>query len=209
MPRFEPVEHDPFALTRKPVYVLPIDHDPFRETPKKADNSDLSLVQRGFLGALDVAERAGAGGTALKLYNSKVGRGDRAPITEKDFAPGDLEMFRKLVAAEQKRSGPSGTVLPGTYDDVMMQGRNPDYNMIGGFQYETAPDGSAVIRDTYDFNMDRAGGPGIESEGGMFQAIQSPFGFAASIGRKRVPDTSGGVPIEIRLEPVDHDPFAQ
>jgi hypothetical protein len=204
MPRLEPVDYDPFE---RKTYLLPVDHDPFRG---KADNSDLSLVQRGFLGALDMVERAGAGGTALKLYNSKVGRGDRTPITEKDFTPSDLEAFRRLVATEQKRSGPRGTVQPGTYDDVMMQGgANPSYDMIGGFQYETAPDGSAVIRDSYDFNMDRAVSNGIEAEGGLFQALQSPVGFAASVGRKRLPDSSGGVPITIRLEPVDHDPFAQ
>ena len=210
MPRLEPVDHDPFVSPpAKPTYLLPVDHDPF--------------VERGFLGALDLAERAGLGGTSLRLYNDLVAKGRRTSVTERDFSPAELATFRQLATTARDKSGKAtGVVGPEIYDDLMMQGGRPDYNMIGGFAYETAPDGGVVIHDTYDFNLDRAGKPGIEGQGGLFQAITSPVGMAASIGRKRLPDSSGGVPINIRipppapapdkqyrLEPIDHDPFAQ
>jgi hypothetical protein len=180
---------------------MPSMADMLAEKPR--DNSDLPWVQRRFLDALGFAERLGAGGTPLRLYNDVVARGRRNPITEADFSPDELEKFAKLIAVERQRTGkPSGFVSPDTYDELLFKhGVDQSYDMIGGFQYETAPDGSAVIRDSYDFNLDRAGTGGIEGNGGVFQAITNPVGLAARIGRARVPDTSGGVPIQIKLQP--------
>lgn len=161
--------------------------------------SELSSLQSGFLSALDLAESMGLGRTPLRLYNDVVGRGRREPITERDFTGYDMQMFHDLVTAARKRQGNMGEVVPQDYDTVIYAGGRPDYNAIGSFKYEIAPGGSAVIRDTYDFNLDRTDKPGVEGEGSTFQFLTNPVGYAASIGRKLVPDTSGGVPVNVRL----------
>lgn len=159
-----------------------------------APDSKLSAVENSFLGALKTAESAGTGGTALKLYNSIVQGGRREPITAKDFSTEEQTGLANLVKANAQTTGK----LEGKIDYKDYLGSGIDSNILGGFKY-TIERGVIHIKDTYDFNKDRADG----SEDNVFiqaaAALGNPRGLAASIGRKILPDDGKGVPVNITL----------
>lgn len=83
--------------------------------------------------------------------------GDRSkPITAEDFNPYQLRELENLIAGMGKNSG---SVQYADYPNINKMGEvagNPDLdmfaNVLGRFTYETLPDGTRVIKDSYDFN---------------------------------------------------------
>jgi len=170
----------------------------------------LDPIESGYLKFLSGLEGVGFGGPSLRIFNDVIGRGRRQPITERDFHERDLADLNELVLQEYTRTGkrkgniaPRGEYAEGSYDFL-------DYprprTYLGGFKYEIDDEGNILVRDKYDFNKAKGG----ESErSSSFEvrypaqelAAQAPeAGFAASIGRHVLPDTSGkGVPVKIRI----------
>jgi hypothetical protein len=140
-----------------------------------------------FLTGLRGAEAVGIGGTPLKLYNDVVQRGRREPITERDFAPQDLDAYRAIIA---KKGAPEGHVDYPDYGDNTGSLRAA----LGGFNYK-----GDEITDNYDFNTDR-GSPGEGQNLALraLVALVNPVGMASYIGRKTVPP-GAGVPVRINL----------
>lgn len=163
---------------------------------------DLTMTDRGFIAVLNALDSMGFGSTAMKLYTDTVGNGRRGTITADDFPGNELDQLRQVVEAARGRTGQaSGVALSDDYKTVAMNngGIAPDYDAIGGFQYNIGPDDGVAIRDVYDFNRDRDNNSVIG--GTALQAIMWPRQFAAALGRRVLPDDGGGVPVEINLPP--------
>ncbi|MCZ3377420.1 transglycosylase SLT domain-containing protein [Rhizobium sp. AG207R] len=156
-----------------------------------ADLSNLSPVERGFLGALSAAESAGIGGTKLKLYNDIIQRGRTATITENDLQPDEQEKLKALVLKQGK---PEGKI---DYKDYVGSGMPED--ILGGFRYKV-DNGVVHITDTYDFNKAKGGSWDDNSLVQALAAFTSPKNLAAEIGRKIAPDSKPGVPVRITLK---------
>jgi soluble lytic murein transglycosylase-like protein len=155
------------------------------------DLSNLSSVERGFLGALSTAESAGIGGTKLKLYNDIIQRGRTAPITENDLQPDEQEKLKALVLKQGKTEGKID------YKDYVGSGMPED--ILGGFRYKVE-NGAVHITDTYDFNKSKGGSWDDNSLVQALGAFTSPKNLAAAIGRKIAPDSKPGVPVKIILK---------
>jgi hypothetical protein len=174
-----------------------------QRTREQSDPNALNTFERGFLGALQVAEKMGVGGTALKLYNDVIQRGRTSTITENDLTDEEKKSFYDLVKARAEDSGQkTGTIDYKHYLQYKVPPGNWGItNILGGFKYSMEDDGRVKINDTYDFNADRAA---IGENNPLVQDTESvmlPVGLAASIGRKIKPDTGGkGVPVDISLE---------
>jgi hypothetical protein len=174
----------------------PIDAQPDvkkNSTPDQGspDLSNLSSVERGFLGALSTAESAGIGGTKLKLYNDIIQRGRTAPITENDLQPDEQEKLKALVLKQGKTEGKID------YKDYVGSGMPED--ILGGFRYKVE-NGAVHITDTYDFNKSKGGSWDDNSLVQALGAFTSPKNLAAAIGRKIAPDSKPGVPVKIILK---------
>ena len=155
------------------------------------DLSNLSSVERGFLGALSAAESAGIGGTKLKLYNDIIQRGRTAPITESDLQPDEQEKLKALVLKQGKSEGKID------YKDYIGSGMPED--ILGGFRYKV-DNGAVHITDTYDFNKSKGSSWDDNSLVQALGAFTSPKNLAAAIGRKIAPDSKPGVPVKITLK---------
>lgn len=157
--------------------------------------SNLSFVERGFLGTLRAAESVGAGGTALRLFNDVIQRGRTEPITEQDLKPAEQEKLRALVVQHSQNNGSQSGMID--YKDYRGSGVDP--NILGGFKY-SIKDGNISVEDTYDFNTNRIDGWEDNRIVQMLGALANQRGLAASIGRKIIPDSGGnGVPVRIKL----------
>lgn len=150
-------------------------------------------MENTFLGALNQAEKVGIGGTAVKLYNDFIQRGRTEPISQKDLSPTDIQSFKQLVEAKVQSTGSK----QGKIDYKDYEKSDADTNILGGFRYKVLDNGDIEIKDTYDFNVNK-GGQGENNElVQVLAAFVAPKQLAASIGRKVLPDTKGGVPVHI------------
>lgn len=158
----------------------------------------LSGPQSAFLKMLGWAEQIGIGGTAVKLYNDVIQRGRTAPITEQDVSPTERQQFRDLVLAKAAATGQNSGKID--YPDYQKYQPSLDSNILGGFRYSVDPSGGVGIKDSYDFNVNRAG-PDIENNP-IIQSlgiVANPRGLAAQIGRAVKPDTGGGIPVQMNF----------
>lgn len=224
-----PVDHQPDFGERWAG--IPVDHDPFAEptaqdmasggqyalmasrlrdmAADKNKPADLSLIERGLLKVMDLADRAGNDSTSLRMYNDIIQRGRTSTITENDFTPSEQAALRSLVLNKAESAGPTGHVDYRDYPGGNMRlasGRTKEsgeiLNTLGGFDYALKPDGTVNVSDKYDFNADRGDSLDNNLLAQGFSAIFDPRSLAASIGRKVLPDTSGrGVPVSITLPP--------
>lgn len=182
------------------MVAVPDEHSAAQKAYETANPGGLTGVHRAFLSALNIVEKTGLGGTAIKLYNDVIQRGRTEPITEKDLTDKERAQFHSLAKSHSEATGQKS----GSVDYIHYQKYTPglDTNILGGFQYSINDDGKVNIKDTYDFNVNRAG-PSIENNQ-IIQAIgafANPQGLGAQIGRIVKPDTGGhGVPVNINLE---------
>lgn len=149
-----------------------------------------------FLGGLSLAERAGFGGTPLKLYNDVVQRGRTEPITERDFSRDELNAYRDMVLSKYLQTGnPTGAIDYPDYRGVPVPQGN-----LGGFRYNVAPDQGVTISDTYDFNTNRAGAYDRNALVRLLASVVAPYRAAAGIGRITKPPGTG-VPVQLNIQP--------
>jgi hypothetical protein len=173
--------------------------------------ASLTGVQRTFLDALQAAERAGVGGTPLRLYNDVIYRGRTSAITERDLSGEEREELRRLVESHVARTGRrSGrfdhsdyaAALGGSRDHpdlAAIRGRPDLSQVLGGFQYSVGDDGRISITDTYDFNRARGDAWDDSRLVQFLSAFLEPRALAAGIGRRIRPDDGRGIPVQITL----------
>ncbi len=200
------IEHEKVSKAPPDLYLKPYPHDKQRLLRKaRADGGAVTesapqanFVERSFLGALNLAEKIGLGGTAVKLYNDAIQRGRTTPITGNDIDPQELKQFENLVRAHAAANRTSSGNID--YKDYAKHAPSLDTNILGGFGYTINPDDSISIRDKYDFNADRAGAYDNNALVQALGAFANPRGLAAKIGRDRLPDTGGhGIPVDITI----------
>jgi hypothetical protein len=171
-----------------------------------------TIPESALLWTLRGMEALGLGGRSVSLFNDVVQRGRTAPITQNDFDTPDIEALRRVVMEKVAATGSrAGGVDYRDYNRVPPSAR-PNSDILGGFQYAVDPDGSVSITDSYDFNTTnrRTGAPlaGAHDDNPFLQTIAgllNPRNLAIHIGRKAIPDTSGGVPVNIAIPPPRED----
>lgn len=166
---------------------------------KRVEGGAVEAVDDAFLSALDQAEKAGMGGTALRLYNEIVQRGRTEPITESDFSGEEQDIFRRLSLTKAGATGKQSGHID--YRDYAKLGVMSQSNAIGGFNFDIQKDGTVLITDKWDFNSKTRTGDGPRNAVfHLLAAFITPYQMAAAVGRERVtPDK--GVSVRIVLKP--------
>lgn len=157
---------------------------------------NLNGIQSAFLGMLRGAENVvPLHNTATRLFNDVVQRGRVQPVTERDFSKDELSKFEGMVRRHSADTGLREGKID--YPDyVRYQG--PDSQILGGFQYSVGNNGDITIKDTYDFNRNRAEHGDDNRALQALAMIVNPRGLAAKIGRDVVPDVPGrGIPVDL------------
>lgn len=176
-------------------------------TPRR-EPEDLSIVEKGFAGALRGLEAIGLGSTSMKLFNS-VTAGRTDPITENDLTPEDLDKFRDIVVNHAKANGKStGRIDYPDYDKYssphgITNLKDPvSQNILGGFGYSIDDNGEILITDKYDFNpvsqqstgVDKVLEDNLSESNPIVQAAVGalmPRNLGNKIGRALVPPGKG------------------
>lgn len=164
----------------------------------------LDLAQNAFLWFGRLAEKGGAYGTPLRLYNQMVQEGRTKPVTESDFTNLELDTAKRLILDKIKRtSKPSGHFTYEDYNGNYGKDEPAARNLLmslGAFQYAVGDDGNIGISDSWDFNRDKATQiEGREAEKSPEVGLLMPTAYAAGIGRQVIPDGSG-VPVSINID---------
>ena len=170
--------------------------------------------------------------TAARTFVDSVVLGNKAPITEANFAPAELEAMRTLTqnattpitynetpTTERTIVGKPGAVTYNTYHAAFGE-QNPPLGLgtmntpqgnvktsLGQFNYKRASDGSTIITDKYKFNPSMAG-PMWEDMSLMDKASwvkNDPYGALRAYGETVLPQGTGRN-VNVKLPPLHYDP---
>lgn len=134
-------------------------------------------------------------------------QGNKDPITESHFSPGELEVLRQLVAL---KGGDTGSIQYKDYiglaDQMRKQGSRPMsispglismadpmgniQTTLGRFRYARDADGNLRVIDTYDFNPPMVEGSAQEARTGDYGAL-GPYGLIRDYAGEKIPPGYG------------------
>jgi hypothetical protein len=141
--------------------------------------------------------------------------GDRRPITEQSFTPQELEILRSAI----DKRGASGVIGYGDYGEknpwssgssaVLSALSDPAHSMaftLGMANVETAPDGSHIVSDNYDFGASRDEAQRYGALESLLQGLSSNglLGLGNALGNMFVPKGEGR-PVRIVLPPITQE----